>query len=1163
MNDVSSILIALLFCFVVVPIGLYVFGYQMGKRAGERTLPTPPASPPATSTPPTLPVVRPDTEITRVRWLLEELAREPMLSTLTESQRAELAREYRVLLNAMIRQEPEAAPIRPVISAPQPAQDRALPTELADTVEPSRTPTTAPAPSSPDFAAAPAQELETPAQVFGQRTDDEPVSHGRELDPAVMLLYVGALMIVAAGVIYAAYNWADFTAWQKLGALAATTLAFIAAGLGFRRSERLEPAADTFLSIGALLVPTIAVAAWQVLEGAQARPELPLFFGALATAIVHGAFAIRPGGRLYDYGAVISAAIAAATLPAAIGADERWGAPLAMALLAGFPILAGPLARLNRPRLLVSLLAVPLIAIAAVSGAFEQDSTRWILPVTLAAATFALLRVPLFAPGARRLAEMAATVTAILVIPTGFHALDEVRTLTGWGTIAMATAIGWTAATLGIPRLRERHISAAMTVELIATFLLAYAMFSDDGSNTLALVTGVAGLAAVTLIAWTRDWHLLLPVSAWFLLCGLGSIAFMSDLDDASDIGKLRFAALYPVSVMLGAIAVRRWWHAGTRSRAARPLWLVTIGAVAFVVVAGTGMALDDASLTAQVLIVLVSQALVTLLAASHLRSPGVLIGYGAILCVGIVLGVARWVPEDMALPVTAGIATVGAFFALWPTRQSTVSLPAPLRLFATPHPRLEVVPLSGMALVALAGVIAVSLRSIVATYTRPEGNDLELATSGWIAHVAVMALLVGASVWIGLLADDEAPGSPDRSLFDRLHLIVTWVPLALGALVIASVTSMLTRELLVATWPWMIIATGIAAAGMLWRPETRYLQALRGTMEIGGPVLLGATTLLNLSASTGTVPDNHLLGQVVMFAGLSLAAAALGARATSGYGIYAAATLLVLSCWFGTRYTDAGDTGTMLSFIALAWVFAGTGVVANGRPRFTWSAGPLLVSAVTTSSASILFAAPQTSTLLERDADHLRGLVVIWLMSLAGLLSLAAWLYTRRDFAFWASGMAMLALLLQISSRSPGTIHAFSVPVAAWLFTLGIVERNHSPRANALFGAGAGVLVVPTMLEALASNELRWLLIILAEGIVLFLVGLALRLRVPIAAGVLIISVLVLRMAVDAVNALPNWVALLSVGLALLIGGTIWISFRDDVQRWRSAFTERWGRLR
>src|SRR5690606_20952637 len=352
----------------------------------------------------------PSSQDERIRWLLWQMQRTPMATTLTTEQRIQLTQEYAgrlqdtELLRALAASlpGPEADAVR--AAHPEIFEQRPIvPATPSEAIMGPGVP--APEPAFPTVAAVahapvqeiPAAELDVPARL----DDDEPVTHGREMDPAVMLLYVGALMVVAAGVIYAAYNWADFTAWQKLGALAAATLAFIAAGLGFRRNNRLEPAADTFLSIGALLVPINAVAAWQVLEGAQARPELPLFFGALATAIVHGAFAIQPGGRLYDYGAVISAAIAAATLPAAIGADERWGAPLALAILAGFPVMAGPLARLNRPRLVVSVFGVPLIALAAFSGAIRDDGTRWVLPVTLAVATFALMRVPLFAPNAR------------------------------------------------------------------------------------------------------------------------------------------------------------------------------------------------------------------------------------------------------------------------------------------------------------------------------------------------------------------------------------------------------------------------------------------------------------------------------------------------------------------------------------------------------------------------------------------------------------------------------------------------------------------------------------------------------------------------------------------------------------------------------------------
>src|SRR5690606_17016074 len=203
----------------------------------------------------------PSSQDERIRWLLWQMQRTPMATTLTTEQRIQLTQEYAgrlqdtELLRALAASlpGPEADAVRaahPEIFDQRPVVP-ATPSEAATGPE-------MPAPVSPPVGAVahapvqeiPAAELDVPARL----DDDEPVTHGREMDQSVMLLYVGALMVVAAGVYYAACNWADFTAWQKLGALAAATLALIAAGFGVRRNNRLEPAADTFLSIGAMLV---------------------------------------------------------------------------------------------------------------------------------------------------------------------------------------------------------------------------------------------------------------------------------------------------------------------------------------------------------------------------------------------------------------------------------------------------------------------------------------------------------------------------------------------------------------------------------------------------------------------------------------------------------------------------------------------------------------------------------------------------------------------------------------------------------------------------------------------------------------------------------------------------------------------------------------------
>jgi hypothetical protein len=1136
MEDTFSVLFGLIFCFIVIPLGIGLIGYRLGVRAAAKRHDTahPAASPPVASRGAT-----PEEESERVRWLLGELQREPMASTLTSHQRLDLRDAYRDRLTA----------------GTLPA-DTGIYHEATATIAPSD-----PATGASAYKTAAAETEFTPSEpVITSRNREEqpreepfrePVTHGRELDPAVMLLYVGALLVVAAAVIYAAYNWSDLSAWQKLGGLVAATLAFIAAGIGFRRNDRLAPAADTFLTIGALLVPTIAVAAWQVLDGANARPELALFCGAVATAITHGLFAIRPGGRLYDYGAVFSSVIAAATLPAVLGSDPRWGAPLALAVMAGFPVLTGPLNTLNRPRLLVSIVGTPIIAWTALSSAYSDGSDRWILPVTLAVATFALLRVPRFMPSARVVAEIGATLTAITTVPAAVHALNvlDVNEPRGWGMVALLTAIGWSVATLSVPRLRSMHVSIAMTMEAIAAYLAAYLLFTGDESHIFALAGVLTALVAMTLIAWKRQWDWLLFASAGFLLFGWSSAAFATDLDTASDLRKLQAAALYPVVTALGAIATGRWWHRSTRARAARRLWLVTLVSIAFVATAGAGIAFDDSATTLPVLLVLLTMAFVTLLGAAHLRSPGVLIGYGAIASTMTVLGVDRWVEGTMALPVTAVIATLGALGSVWLSVQSGSFRSGPLAIFSRPRPRLEALPLGVLAGFALVGVVANSIQEIEARFGQTPTRDLELTTEAWVAHLAVFALLLVASLGIGRRFGAAITLQPGNQLVVAGYRLLVWLPLPTALLIAAGVTSLVTRDPLRASHVAMAVAGIVASLGIAWRSDDTFLDDVRSSFTLAWPILLAVAVLWNLDLASRNLVDGELLVQIGVYGVLAVVFGFIAARTRSRNIIYVAATLLALGGWFGIQYLDVRETAALMAFIVTAWITAGVAVVAHGRSRSTWATVPLIGSSLGISVASLAFAVPRLDDLFESDRAHLLNLFVIWLMSLAGLLALASWLLRHQELARLGTIPAMAALLLQIDARSPENIHAYTVPVAAWFFALGLLERHHSSRASGLFGASAAVLVVPGLAMAQTSGDFRWLAIVLLEGIAFFISGLILRLRVPIAAGVITLSVLVLRMAVDVVNALPNWVALLVAGLILLVGGTIWISFRDEMK--------------
>jgi len=78
-------------------------------------------------------------------------------------------------------------------------------------------------------------------------------------------------------------------------------------------------------------------------------------------------------------------------------------------------------------------------------------------------------------------------------------------------------------------------------------------------------------------------------------------------------------------------------------------------------------------------------------------------------------------------------------------------------------------------------------------------------------------------------------------------------------------------------------------------------------------------------------------------------------------------------------------------------------------------------------------------------------------------------------------------------------------------------------------------------------------------EALALLLVGLGLRLRVLVGAGIIAISLIVLQMVADAVHALPSWMILLVVGLALLAGGTILVIWKDSLGTGLDKLRPRW----
>jgi len=115
---------------------------------------------------------------------------------------------------------------------------------------------------------------------------------------------------------------------------------------------------------------------------------------------------------------------------------------------------------------------------------------------------------------------------------------------------------------------------------------------------------------------------------------------------------------------------------------------------------------------------------------------------------------------------------------------------------------------------------------------------------------------------------------------------------------------------------------------------------------------------------------------------------------------------------------------------------------------------------------------------------------------------------------------------------------------------TLAWVRRERRPDHDLLLAAGAGLLLVPSLAQSFGADGFRWALLGGAEGLVFVLVGLAVRRRMAVAAGVISLTAIVLRQTVDYVNSLPTWAILGTVGLSLLVAGTVWLAARDTLIR-------------
>lgn len=1104
--DTNGIL-TLVFCILAVPAAL---GFWIGWIARGRQ-PAKPTNKPAPS------------ERDHVAWLLDELAAPRFQSIVDEDDQRTIAAFYGATL-PMRETPPRLVADEPAPAAPAPAPEPALP----DAIERVQA----------EAAEAGRPDVQSPRTVPAASARSRP-----EWDPAVLMLYLGAFLVVAAGLVYASYNWGELGAGQKLGFLAAATVAFAGTGVALLGNQRLRPAAETFVVIGALLVPANAVAVYAVVEQSEVRSAVIVLLGSLVTALVYGAFSLRPGGVIYRYGAVIASALAIGALLPAFGTSVGWGAVTVILGIAAAPAIGDRLQarwiHLRQPLRRVGIAALPVATVVGLGSAIE--TSNWVIPATLAATTLALIQLAMRTTN--RLPAALASVSGIGTVIGLLIALD-IDSATNWALAAIVISFALVLiGHRGPAWIRSGWLSALLHTEAVLGFIAA-AVYADDGSDwqvSAALTIGIAGTASIALLRNARWW---LVIPAGFATATWLSTAAFFDAEEWSMQAGLHFGI--PLPLLLGATAfgLDRWSRRvpGRSGAWGEPVWLVA-GILAAVVTALPLLWWADSE--ARLLTTLAwSSALfgiAALVAARSIGKPLVRLASGVwwVIAIGAIAWDLPLIIEDR-LPIVAVLAAIVA--GLSP------------RFLRSAHNRdipAETPVLGGAIIASLSAMLLVSAAFIVDA-SDPGEPGLRWT---WTVYVAVyIAISVGSAVVGHRLGERE---QPERN---PLAVATSWLPetsLLFGLAASALSLRLVTSDPLAWTWAGMAIAAVLVAIGHVVdqaktvNPFTKRAGLVSHYAGIG----LGfAAVLANLAIGFDPSRDGRDWVQAAIYAaigggGLWLARAR--ERTTLSFVGFGAFTVAVI---FGLRAVDGDGIATVTSLMVLAWFVAGSSLALPRSGRWAIHRPAWEDSALGIGVLAVILA------IYENDGGDLDSrawqTLVVSLVSLAGLLVVSAMMRGDRIRGLVASVIAMLALLLQIAVDEPSNIQAYSIPLALYLLALGFVQRRRPVSRDVLLGMGSAALLVPALLQAAVDERFASLLLAGGEALALFLGGLALRLRVPIASGMAAITLIALRMMVDTVAALPSWISLLIVGLVLLGGGTLLLV-------WKDAFQARLERLR
>ncbi len=376
----------------------------------------------------------------------------------------------------------------------------------------------------------------------------------------------------------------------------------------------------------------------------------------------------------------------------------------------------------------------------------------------------------------------------------------------------------------------------------------------------------------------------------------------------------------------------------------------------------------------------------------------------------------------------------------------------------------------------------------------------------------------------------------PDQLRRDATHVVGTLAPavVALGGLV-------LVLELEPPLWA-AVLAAGLAtaiAAGAAWWSRDETVAAVLGSCATA------YLTVVTLYAASG---DRLLIALVTtaLFLGLAATGALRELVGAQVSAVLAAALAALTGGWALVSWGLLMESDTEARTLALAAYAGLVGVLAAPLARRT-------STRIALECAAAVLAAVAVGYPLDLEVTAMALTIVGTAICLIAV--------TTRDRALfgWVGAVVLgFATLIRVVEEVQAP-ELYTLPAAVLLLAVGAWRLRAEPEASSftMLGSGLTLVLLPSLLLALDEPVSVRGALIAAAGVLTLAVGVQQRLGAPFVFGAVTTGILALRHLEPVADAVPRWIVLGGVGLALLLVGITWEARRrnlEDARRYLTA---------